>query len=154
MSENKAFSFHCPLYVDSWELQGSEVAVVLPRGARDTVGSSGTLALRFHEGSSGCSVPAAPIRIITKSSSLGLTTDPRSCILLTTSGVPVLLWSPGSHSFQVSPFWQFSACAVTFLSAYSLKTDVLQDHLLVCLCIDLSIIYLLPESSPEIPTTG
>ena len=105
------------------------------------------LALTFHEGSSGCPVPAAPFRITTKSSSLGLTTDPRSCILLTTSGVPVLLWSPGSHSFQVSPFWQFSASAVTFLSAYSLKTDVLQDHLLVCLCIDLSIVYLLPESS-------
>lgn len=117
------------------------------RGVLGAVGSSGRLALTFHEGSSGCPVPAAPVRITTKSSSLGLTTDPRSCILLTTSGVPVLLWSPGSHSFQVSPFWQFSASAVTFLSAYSLKTDVLQDHLLVCLCIDLSIVYLLPESS-------
>ena len=108
--------------------------------------ASGSIILFFSLKTSTAEVSKAEPKD-TKSSSLGLTTDPRSCILLTTSGVPVLLWSPGSHSFQVSPFWQFSASAVTFLSAYSLKTDVLQDHLLVCLCIDLSIVYLLPESS-------
>lgn len=91
------------------------MATVLQGGSGGTVESSGRLALTFQEGFISA-VSSALIRIATKSSSLVLASGPLSCVLLTTSSVPVLPWSPGSHSVQVSPLWQLPLCICSYLS--------------------------------------